>query len=145
MHRNDNPVHIYQAARDAIGIGLKMDQNDVIPFSIIMLNVRYLCTTNVTVIILDEMPYHFEGLFSNPFIMCAHFFCVFSLLLLLACLHAYCCCYCCRQHHCLHQQMVYVVCLWVLAKIRTSLLRVKKQLKTHSTKNGVETFRNITI
>lgn len=28
--------------------------------SIIMLNVRYLCTTNVTVIIPDEMPYHFE-------------------------------------------------------------------------------------
>lgn len=28
--------------------------------SIIMLNVRYLCTTNVTVIIPDEMSYHFE-------------------------------------------------------------------------------------
>lgn len=32
MQRNDNPVHIYQAFRKYIEIGLKMDQNDVIPF-----------------------------------------------------------------------------------------------------------------
>lgn len=110
--------------------------------SIIMLNVRYLCTTNVTVIILDEMPYHFEeaARFQSIYNGRAHFFCIFSLSLTRSLSSLFCCLLCCclplpstllfaSTNDDSMRACVFMYLSMCVGQIQTTLLRVKKQLK----------------